>query len=37
VGKDHSLKLSDYIEKEVLDEIWPDDYINIKHSSESVS
>lgn len=37
VAKDHSIKLWDYKEHEVLDHIWPDDYINIKHSSESIS
>lgn len=37
VGKDHSIKLLDYKEHEILDEIWPDDYVNIKHSSETVA
>lgn len=37
VGKDHSIRLVDYRDFEVLDEAWPDEYINIKHSSESIS
>lgn len=37
VAKDHSVKLWDYKENVILDEIWPDEYVNIKHSSESIS
>jgi WD40 repeat protein len=37
VAKDHSLKLCDYKDYEVLDEDFPDEYVNIKHSSESIS
>jgi len=37
VGKDHSVRLIDYRDFSILDEVWPDEYINIKHSSESIS
>lgn len=37
VSKDHSIKLVDYKQNYILDEKWPDDYTNIKHSSESIS
>ena len=37
VSKDHSIKLIDYKQNHILDEKWPDDYINIKQSSESIS
>lgn len=29
--------MTDYKQNFILDEKWPDDYINIKHSSESIS
>jgi WD40 repeat protein len=37
VAKDHSLKLCDYRDFKILDEVFPDEYVNIKHSSESIS
>lgn len=37
VAKDHSLKLWDYKDYEVLDEDYPDEYVNINHSSKSIS
>ena len=37
VGRDHSLKLIDYKENEVLDSQWPDNYVNINHSPHSLT
>ena len=37
VSRDHSIKLIDYKSNKVLDELWPDEYWNIAHSSESIS
>jgi len=36
VGKDHKVSLWDYKNQEVLDQDYPDDYINIKQSPETI-
>lgn len=36
VGQDHSIKLIDYKDNEVLDEQWPDNYINLKNAPQSI-